>query len=187
MQSESQLQLKRLVPNTTTNVLQRQLKHFKDQKLSVSCYFNEPFKIDFSSNTSNIKACSDDIKLGMNTKHSNKKDFLLFQTFNKNIFVVAYNNKEDENSNYMGKIDVEVNKNFNTTDINDIKNNDIDMYKEIMNTLPSITPKLCFEKPEGMKMVIIYIKDFKSSNPLYKFIRVFVTNIKTENYGDYAI
>jgi hypothetical protein len=185
--TQAQLQLKRLVPNTMANTVQRQVKHFKEQKLFVSCYFNEPFKIDFNTNTSNIKACSDSIRLGMNTKYSNIKDFLLYQTFSKNIFVVAYNNKDDENSNYTGTIHVEVNKHFNTSDINEIKNNDIDMYKEIMNTLQSITPKLSFEKPEGMKMIIIYIKDFKSSNPLYKFIRVFVTNKKTDTYGDYAI
>ncbi len=185
--AQAQLQLQRLVPNTIANTVQRQLKHFKEQKLFVSCYFNEPFKIDFNTNTSNIKACSDSIRLGMNTKYSNIKDFLLYQTFSKNIFVVAYNNKDDENSNYTGTIHVEVNKHFNTSDINEIKNNDIDMYKEIMNTLQSITPKLSFEKPEGMKMIIIYIKDFKSSNPLYKFIRVFVTNKKTDTYGDYAI
>ena len=185
--AQAQLQLKRLVPNTIANTVQRQIKHFKEQKLFVSCYFNEPFKIDFNTNTSNIKACSDSIRLGMNTKYSNIKDFLLYQTFSNKIFVVAYNNKDDENSNYTGTIHVEVNKHFNTSDINEIKNNDIDMYKEIMNTLQSITPKLSFEKPEGMKMIIIYIKDFKSSNPLYKFIRVFVTNKKTDTYGDYAI
>jgi len=171
----------------TTNNLQEQVKQLKNLKDLIVCYFNTPFKIDFKNNTTNIKECTDDIKFRMYKTYSNKNSFLLYQTFSKNIFVVAFNDKENENQNNMGIVHCEVNDKFNTTDIKEIKNNDINMYKEIMKALPSITPKLCFEKPEGMKIVIIHIKDLKSSNPLYKFIRVFVTNIKTENYGDYAI
>ena len=139
---------------------------YTDTDIRIS-YFNTPFKKNKETNENNIKLCVQDIESGMNKSYKKEYKFVLIKTNCENVFIIA---KNDNNKNIF---DIDINEHFSSIDI---KHVDDYIFNRIKNTLPSIIPKLFFERPLGMKMTVCYIDNSTKFHSNYSFVRLFVSN-----------
>lgn len=136
----------------------------KDIRIS---YFNTPFKKNKEINENNIKLCVQDIESGMNKSYKKEYKFVLIKTDSENVFIIA------KNDNNINNFNIDINEYFSSIDIKHVEDH---IYYTIKDTLPSIVPKLFFERPLGMKMTVCYIDSTTKFHSNYSFVRLFVSN-----------
>ena len=137
------------------------------------CYFN----ISFETSKQNIISCIDNIKEGFNKPYNKDDVYVLLETGNKNVYVIAVNNNEELH-------DVFVSDWWTTKNIQDISEK---IRTTIINAFISLIPKLKIIYPQGQKIVVCYIEN-QGLRDNYNFIRLFVSNIDNgDSRVDYVL
>jgi hypothetical protein len=137
------------------------------------CYFN----ISFETSKQNIISCIDNIKDGFNKPYNKDDVYVLLETGNKNLYVIAVNNNEELH-------DVFVSDWWTTKNIQDISEK---IRTTIINAFISLIPKLKIIYPQGQKIVVCYIEN-QGLRDNYNFIRLFVSNIDNgDSRVDYVL
>jgi uncharacterized protein YgfB (UPF0149 family) len=126
------------------------------------CYFN----ISFETSKQNIVSCIDNIKDGFNKPYNEDDDYVLLETSNKNLYVIAVNNNEELHNVFVSDW-------WTTKNIQDISEK---IRTIIINAFVPLIPKLKIIYPQGQKIVVCYIEN-QGLRDNYNFIRLFVSNI----------
>jgi hypothetical protein len=165
LKKEAEFKNDECIANVLFNEEKLQVKQ-SNEDLRIS-YFNIPFKKNKETNENNIKLCVQDIESGMNKSYKKEYKFVLIKTNCENVFIIA---KNDNNKNIFN---IDINEYFSSIDIKHIEE---DIFYRIKDALPSIIPKLFFERPLGMKMTVCYIDNCTKFHSNYSFVRLFVSN-----------